>query len=690
MPRCLRFLILLFAFAGKAAAEHPVVAGFERFYSGKPTADGGKLLYNELGCVNCHGGGTGLPKKMGPVLDDVAGRVHFDWLVDFLANPSRVKPGTTMPDLLEREEAEKVAHYLASLLPKKKKTAKPPRHVNAEAGSALYHEIGCVACHAPTPDFKPAKGMPAADDFTYPHIPLPDLQEKYDLVSLTAFLSDPHKIRPHGRMPKFELSKEQVPDIAGHLLDWQDSNGANAPRIKTVTPDKQLAEEGRRIFNERRCSNCHAAPEMRTLEAIPRRNDEAGCMSDNPADGIPRYNLSPIQRESLDVFTKAKSAPDPAEFHLHALNCAACHDRDGKGGPDAARKVFFGGDVSLGDTGKYPPPLTQIGAKLKPGWLAKVLDGTAPKMRPYLRTQMPHFGPPVEDLAGKLARSDRQRHPPLPAGDAEAGRKLLGTTGGVGCITCHQWGERRSLGIQALDISNMHERFDEGWLHAYLLNPASYRPGTLMPPLWPGGVASNKEILGGDTGKQISSVIEFARSGEGLPEGYPTVQGGQFEIKPTEDPIVLRTFMKDTGTHAILVGFPGGLNIAYDGKNCAPSLVWRGRFFDAYSTWFARFAPFESPLEETVYKWPAPDSEAEKRKFVGYVFVGDRNPKFYSKIGDTLIEDRFEPTEDGFKHIITATPDGASLRKSIPVITGLKHKEDRSGRQKTVIEYTWP
>ena len=687
MPRRLRFLIPLVVFTGEAMADSPVVIGFERFYSQKPTADGGKLLYNELGCVNCHGGGTSLPKKMGPVLDDVANRVHFDWLVEFLDNPSKAKPGTTMPHMLQPGEAEKVAHYLASVAPKKK-PGKPPRHVNAEAGSALYHAIGCVACHAPTPDFKPAEGLPSADDFTYPHIPLPDLQKKYDLVSLAAFLADPHKVRPHGRMPKFELTKEQFPDIAGHLLDWQDSNGANAPRIQRVTPDKKLAEEGRRIFNERRCSTCHESPESRTFETILRRNNKAGCMSEKPDQGIPRYNLSEIQRDSLDKFTKAKSAPKLADFHMHALNCAACHDRNGSGGPDAARKVYFGGDVALGDTGRYPPPLSQIGAKLKFGWLAKVLDGTAPKMRPYLKTQMPHFGDPVKGLAGRLIKADKQTHPAISEGDAEAGRKLLGTMGGVGCITCHQWDERRSLGIQALDISNMHERFNEGWLHAYLLNPASYRPGTLMPPLWPGGVASNQEILGGETGKQIASVIEFARSGEGLPDGYPAVQSGQFELKPTNDPIVLRTFMKDAGTHAILVGFPGGLNIAYDGKNCAPSIVWRGRFFDAYSTWFSRFAPFESPLEESLFRWP--QVERGDRKFTGYAFEGDRNPNLYSGIGDIVIFERFQPTENGFLHIISKSPKDASPLPPIQKIEGLEHKQTEPEPGKIVIEYKWP
>ena len=74
----------------------------------------------------------------------------------------------------------------------------------------------------------------------------------------------------------------------------------------------------------------------------------------------------------------------------------------------------------------------------------------------------------------------------------------------AGCITCHRWGDRPSLGIQGPDLSNLAARLQEGWLREYLVNPAAYRPGTLMPSFWPGGKSFNPAILGGDTDKQIA------------------------------------------------------------------------------------------------------------------------------------------------------------------------------------------
>ena len=41
---------------------------------------------------------------------------------------------------------------------------------------------------------------------------------------------------------------------------------------------------------------------------------------------------------------EAASPKLAADLTLQALNCVACHERDGQGGPDAARKPYFQGD----------------------------------------------------------------------------------------------------------------------------------------------------------------------------------------------------------------------------------------------------------------------------------------------------------------------------------------------------------
>jgi hypothetical protein len=345
------------------------------------------------------------------------------------------------------------------------------------------------------------------------------------------------------------------------------------------------------------------------------------------------------------------------------LNCTACHDRDGRGGPDAARQAFFHGDHNLGDTGRYPPPLTGVGRKLQPDWLAKVLTGEA-QDRPYLKTQMPIYGEATAGLAALLSQADAKPETPLPAGEVEAGRKLLGTLGGNSCITCHRWGERASLGIHALDLSNLAQRLQPGWLHEYLIAPAAYRAGTLMPSFWPEGTAANPEVLSGDTARQIASIYAFAAQGEGLPEGFPEIASGEFELIPTDHPIVQRAFIEGVGTHAILVGFPAGVHLAYDGRRARPALAWQGRFFDAYTSWFSRFVPFEQPLGAAVVKWPEPSTGDPKIRFEGYRLDSQRAPTFLLTINGVRVEERFEAIEHGLRRALNW--DAAKL-KSLPI-----------------------
>ena len=57
-----------------------------------------------------------------------------------------------------------------------------------------------------------------------------------------------------------------------------------------------------------------------------------------------------------------------------------------------------------------------------------------------------------------------------------------------------------------------------------------------------------------------------------------------FEITPKERPVLLRTFMKGVGTHAIAVEYPEGIHAAFDALKVRFALAWRGRFLDAEST----------------------------------------------------------------------------------------------------------
>ena len=150
----LAFLVLVSANPTVDAADHPVVAGFERFYDNDKAdlAQGGSLLMTELNCVACHQQPeASAVRKQAPVLDQVASRVRLDHLRRFLADPHGVKPGSTMPNLLADDpqraaKVEALVHFLAQTGTIKQQR---PDARAAVLGKDLYSKVGCVACHGP-------------------------------------------------------------------------------------------------------------------------------------------------------------------------------------------------------------------------------------------------------------------------------------------------------------------------------------------------------------------------------------------------------------------------------------------------------------------------------------------------------------------------------------------------------------
>ena len=579
--------------------------------------------------------------------------------------------------------------YLGSI----EKAVKFPaaRHANAERGSALYHEKGCVACHAPTPDFHPPHGDGAASPFVVAH---PDLREKTSLEALTHFLAQPSTYRTDGRMPHFVLDAQESLDIASHLLDYQGSDPREAPKVKRwpKTGATQI-ERGKAIFTARKCASCHEVKGEKPSPVVALSGsptDGAHCLSADPSPGLPRYPLDEGQRASLLAFVAAGKGVKDEGGHLTlaAMNCYACHDRNALGGPTPETNPFFVGDEALGDSGRLPPPLTGIGHKLRQDWLEGVLSGAeGSRVRPYVKTQMPIYPSQAKELAAWLAKTDGlAKTPPLVerAEDVEAGRKLLGVVGGVNCITCHTWEGKRSLGIQSVDIASLDKRLRPDWFRDYLLNPATYRPGTLMPPLWPGGHSTVPDVLGGDTNRQIAAIWSFIREGEGLPEGFPDRASGQFEIVPTDRPVIQRTFFEGAGSKAILVGFPGGISLAYDGAAARPAMVWRGRFFDAYNTWFSRHAPYEQALGGDVVAFPEAGKETGRR-FRGYRLDPAGNPTFLFTEGEREVAEGYAVVEGRVVRTLTWTQGDAPEASHPPSLA----VEEKVGERSLTFIYSW-
>lgn len=201
-----------------AADASPLVPGFARFHAqGQEPAAGGQLLLGELNCTSCHQAGeaalTHLRPKPAPVLTGVGTRVRPEYIRQFLLNPHKTRPGTTMPDPFagwseaERTEAaEALTHYLALTgIPSEQQI----RPAAISKGDDLFHRVGCIACHDPQKD-----GVSSLAT----SVPLTHVGAKYTLPGLAAFLQDPCSIRPGARMPSLDLKADEARDIASYLL----------------------------------------------------------------------------------------------------------------------------------------------------------------------------------------------------------------------------------------------------------------------------------------------------------------------------------------------------------------------------------------------------------------------------------------------------------------------------------------
>ena len=200
-------------------AQHPIIPGHERFYApqAEPSVEAGLLLLGELNCVSCHQAGTDLQSavsvKQAPILDAVGTRIRSGYIKEFLNNPQSVKPGTTMPDVLASLNAtdkarviDELTHFLANTGSVNDFTISP---LSVNKGRSLFNTVGCLACH------DPQEGEQAEISGS---IIFPALSGKYTLASLSAFLKNPHQVRPSGRMPSLKLSDDEARDVASYLL----------------------------------------------------------------------------------------------------------------------------------------------------------------------------------------------------------------------------------------------------------------------------------------------------------------------------------------------------------------------------------------------------------------------------------------------------------------------------------------
>ncbi len=461
---------------------------------------------------------------------------------------------------------------------------------------------------------------------------------------------------------------------------------------KPFVIDPSQVEKGRKLFSTLGCASCHQLKEdnkqlASELKAKPLSNLGAtgGCLAETTPRGLPHYKLTPLQRSATSAALKSLSnaaEPTPAETIAHALlsfNCYACHERGKVGGVEPIRNAYFETQIpEMGDEGRIPPALDGVGDKLREEALTDLLqNGTKgdPKQkdRPYMHARMPKFH--AGSLAKTFAAVDLRTEANLPAFDESlakaksAGRQLVGDKG-LSCVKCHPFNEHAATGIQAINLNAMNRRLREDWYYRYLADPQAYRRGTRMPNAWPNGMAIIKEVLDASSPKQMQATWAYLADGSNaaIPAG---IVREAIVLTPDKEPILYRNFLQGpksdggniTAPRGFAVGYPEGVNLAFDFDRFALLWIWQGQFIDASKHWVGRGPGFQNPLGDNVLPlpaevpfavladastaWPSQPARDQGYQFKGYRFDEARRPIFQYTFGRVAIEDLPRPLKSG-------------------------------------------
>lgn len=687
--------------------------------------DDGEKLFHSVGCLACHGTLDGKPKvasdEVFVPLGALARKTTKAQLAAYLMNPALHHAGTRMPNFrLTKSEAMALSTYLLrEQLPQSEAEARKLR-----TPGVRYEYFEGFVREGP-PDWEKMKlvrrgVMPTLDlpsDVRGTKIAL-RFAGLIDIKAAGAytFFSESNDgselvigkqviVKNHGLHGRLEAAGKVDLQPGLHVIGvsfWQDEGskslkiswqgpgfakqGIAASALFAIgslpmqpvgfavpAPDAAKATRGAVHFRKLGCANCHEKVAADTM-AAPAIDFTKGCLAIVPSEKAPNFHLHQTQREAIGAYLKMSSSRRPphdvatqALLALATHNCLACHERAGMGGPLPSVTALFGQtiDVDLGEEGRLPPSLTNVGEKLRPDAIQRIVSQGELHVRPYMATRMPSFALDLgQHLGTLLAKADRgSAYVPKAANTKTLhdGRRLLGTSPnpsltGFGCVNCHSIAGNAGQGTPGPDLALSPARLNYRWFDRWLAAPQSIRPSTRMPGFW-GDEPLLPDVAGGVAARQRAAIWAYLRHGATpLPEGV-LVQSASQELKVGTEPVVYRTFMKNGGPRAIVVGNPESVHVAFDANVVRMAQAWRGRFWDPSGTWTGRAGAFNEPLGDHILSFPAgpafarlpskaaawPQATIETRelggRFLGYRLDSRRRPVFrYELEGVTIAE----------------------------------------------------
>jgi glucose/arabinose dehydrogenase/mono/diheme cytochrome c family protein len=517
--------------------------------SGEQLAERGRLAIERVGCARCHASAfpaVAAPPP-GPSVADAGRRIDRGWLLEWLADPAKLRPEAGMPALFAEGRAGFVERWLiAEYLfgPGANRPTQAETAGDHRVGRRTFISLGCAACHS----------LPDASRDEQPELdrtPLTGLAERLPAGELAAFLGNPHARYPDGRMPRLPVTPEAARDIAAFLLLWSKPAPRSAD-TNSPTPD-EIARVARRLgvrggsaagaalLREKRCAACHPGVGQESTADVPLKTteDRGGCLSGKT---LPRFTLDRPTQEAINAYCaiaareKYPSAFASRQRLVQHLGCVRCHQRDSdRPSPLETAGSTLGASMLMVIPYQRAPRLTDPHQKYRrSALLAAVRDGVS-GLRPSRYTyRMPAYGHDAEAVVQALAEADGElpdapEPPPRVPADQTLGSvhgPLMVGFQGYGCVSCHMWNGQTLAepdpGSIGPDLTKAVGRIRRDWFDRYLENPARAHPGTPMPSIFAKGKpATLATILDSDAAKQKDALWSYFALGRSAPSPKP-------------------------------------------------------------------------------------------------------------------------------------------------------------------------
>jgi mono/diheme cytochrome c family protein len=209
-----------------------------------------------------------------PSLEALGVRFTRSWVASYLLRPSDLRPHLHqyMPRLaITPAEARDIAAYLVPEADPPSTTAAPAELAGADLGRGrqLLETKGCGSCHVFTGVAAlPSSAPPPMDGkvFERGHKLAPDLRFARDRMSaakLIAWLEDPKAIKSDTPMPRVNLTKAEVRDLAAYLLTAEIAPPPPKEalaRLPVLARKVTFKEVDEKVFH-RTCWHCHSEPD---------------------------------------------------------------------------------------------------------------------------------------------------------------------------------------------------------------------------------------------------------------------------------------------------------------------------------------------------------------------------------------------------------------------------------------------